>query len=82
MKTDISILLDQIISTGKAKGLNQKVLAKKAQINVSSISRAKKNNDIKFSTLQSLAQSVGLTLTLLPDSSIAEDVIKGSLFDD
>ncbi|NOQ80720.1 MAG: helix-turn-helix domain-containing protein [Gammaproteobacteria bacterium] len=82
MKKDISKLLDQIIETGKKKGLDQKALAKKAQINVSSISRAKKSNDIKFSTLQSLAQCVGLTLSLVPDSSIAEEVLKGSLFDD
>lgn len=82
MKKDIAKLLDQIIETGRKKGLDQKALAKKAQINVSSISRAKKSNDIKFSTLQSLAQSVGLTLTLVPDSSIAEQVLKGSLFDD
>lgn len=82
MKKDIAKLLDQIIETGRKQGLDQKALAKKAQINVSSISRAKKSNDIKFSTLQALAQCVGLTITLVPDSSIAELVVKGSLFDD
>ena len=82
MKKEISKLLDQIIKAGKSKGLDQKSLAKKAQISASSISRAKKNNDIKYSTLQSLAHCVGLSITLIPDSSTAEEIIKGSLFDD
>lgn len=82
MQKNISKLLDQIIKAGKSKGLDQKSLAKKAQISASSISRAKKNNDIKFSTLQSLAHCVDLSITLIPDSSTAEEIIKGSLFDD
>ncbi len=82
MKKDIIILLDEIIQSAKKQGMDQKTLASKAQVDPSSLSRAKKNKDIKFSTLQSLANAVGLSLILAPNSSVAEDVIKGNLFDD
>lgn len=82
MEKDIIILLDEIIQSAKKQGMDQKTLALKAQVDPSSLSRAKKNKDIKFSTLQSLANTVGLSLILAPNSSLAEDVIKGKLFDD
>ena len=82
MDIQLSSLINEIISTGKKKGMNQKDIARITQYDAVSLSRAKKADDIKYSTLKAWAKSVGLRLTLVPDSTLAEKVQKGNLFDD
>ena len=77
---ELSLLFDEIIETAKRKGMKGEDIAENAAISPSSFSRAKKADDIYFSTLQKIAGAVGLKLTLVPDSDIASDIQKGELF--
>ncbi len=82
MKDKLNKLLDDILKNAKKKGLDQKKISQVTQISESTISRAKKNKDIKFSTLEALANSVGMTITLSPDNDLVQDILEGNLFDD
>lgn len=77
---ELSILFDEIIETAKRKGMKGEDIAQNAAISPSSFSRAKKADDIYFSTLQKIANGVGLKLALVPDSEIASEIQKGELF--
>jgi len=77
---ELSALFDEIIETAKRKGMKGEDIAKNAAISPSSFSRAKKADDIYFSTLQKIANGVGLKLALIPDSDIASEIQKGELF--
>lgn len=59
-----SALLKQVIDAAKAVHLDQARLAQAARVAPETISRAKKRGTIDLSTLQALAQAVGLGLTL------------------
>lgn len=78
--SDLSVLFDEIVETAKRKGMKGEDIAQNADISPSSLSRAKKADDIYFSTLQKIAKGVGLKLALIPDSDIASDIQKGELF--
>ncbi len=80
MTYDLIPILDEIIRQGKKKGLKQKDICLKAGVGVITISRARKQGDIRFSTLEKLANSVGLKLTLVADDPLIELVEKGELF--
>lgn len=77
---ELSALFDEIIETAKRKGMKGEDIAQNAAISPSSFSRAKKADDIYFSTLQKIANGVGLKLALVPDSDIASEIQKGELF--
>ena len=77
---ELTALFDEIIETAKRKGMKGEDIAQKASISPSSFSRAKKADDIYFSTLQKIANGVGLKLALVPDSDIASEIQKGELF--
>ena len=77
---ELSALFDEIIETAKRKGMKGEDIAQNAGISPSSLSRAKKADDIYFSTLQKIANGVGLKLALVPDSDIASEIQKGELF--
>lgn len=78
--SELSVLFDEIIETAKRKGMKGETIAQNAAISASSLSRAKKADDIYFSTLQKIAKGVGLKLVLVPDTDIANDIQKGELF--
>lgn len=80
MSDDLNIILDEIVQQGKKKGLRQKEICLKAGVGIITISRARKQGDIRFSTLEKLANSVGLKLSLVPDDPLIELVEKGELF--
>lgn len=82
MDKELSTLINEIITTGKQKGLNQKDIARITQTDEVTLSRAKTADDIRFSSLKAWARAVGLRITLAPDSNLAEKVQKGELFDD
>lgn len=59
-------LLPNILSAALQQGLDQAQLAAKAKVRPETISRAKRRDTVDLRTLQSLAQVVGLELTLQP----------------
>ena len=73
-------LLAQIIELGKRKGLKQKDLAERAGLSAETLSRAKKSGDLHLSSLQKLANIVGLKLCLSPDEPLMNKINSGSLF--
>lgn len=74
-------LLSQIIALGRQKGLRQQDIARRAQLQPESLSRAKKSGDLYVSNLQELARVVGLKLVLVPDQPVIEKIDKGTLFE-
>ncbi len=80
MPHNLTPILDEIVRQGKKKGLKQKDICHKAGVGPVTISRARKQGDIRFSTLEKLANSVGLKLTLVTDDPLIELVEKGELF--
>lgn len=80
MNQELHELLDEIISKGKRQDKTQARIAEEAGIGAVTFSRAKRADDIQFSTLQRLAKSVGLRLTLAPDIPIAAKIERGGLF--
>lgn len=81
MNADLVALVSEALAQAKKQGLRQKDVAERSQIGEVGLSRLKKADDARFSTLQALGESVGLRLIWVPDSSIAELVTKGELFD-
>ena len=73
-------LLAQIIELAKRKGLKQKDLAERAGLSAETLSRAKKSGDMHLSSLQKLANIVGLKLCLSPDEPLMNKINSGSLF--
>ena len=80
MSNDLISILDEIVQQGKKKGLKQKDICLKAGVGIITLSRARKQGDIRFSTLEKLANSVGLKLNLVADDPLIELVDKGELF--
>jgi DNA-binding Xre family transcriptional regulator len=80
MGETLSDLLDEIIAAGKRQGKTQADLVSQAGLGAATLSRAKQANDVRFSTLERLAATVGLRLVLAPDVPLAAKVQKGELF--
>ena len=76
-ETDI---INEIITLAKSQGISQGELATRAGIRQETLSRARKNSTLRFSTVQQLAQIVGLSCKLVPDNSVAAKVQEGTLF--
>jgi len=80
MSTELNELVDEALALAKAQGMNQKELADKSTLGEVAISRLKKANDAKFSTLLELGKSMGKKLIWVDDSELATLVQKGELF--
>jgi len=74
-------LLQQILALGKEQRLTQIILAQRAGITPEALSRAKKGEDMRLSTLIALAQVVGLKLSLVSDAPLREKIDSGRLFE-
>lgn len=59
-------LLNKILLTASQQGLDQARLAARAKVRPETISRAKKRGTVDLDTLESLAEAVGLQLTMQP----------------
>jgi len=75
-----SDIINQIIEKAKAQNISQGELAARAGIRQETLSRAKKNSNLRYKTVEQLAQIVGLRLKLIPDSPVAEKIQEGTLF--
>ena len=73
-------LMAEILDQASARGWSQAVLARRASLPDSSISRIKRTGRADLETLTRLASAVGLRLTLVPDSDYTEKVSRGELF--
>jgi len=80
MRAELHELVDEALQLAKAQGMNQKELADKSTLGEVAISRLKKANDAKFSTLLELGKSMGKKLIWVDDSDLATLVQKGELF--
>ena len=75
-----SDIINEIITLAKSQGISQGELATRAGIRQETLSRARKNSTLRFSTVQQLAQIVGLSCRLVPDNPVASKVQEGTLF--
>jgi transcriptional regulator with XRE-family HTH domain len=73
-------LMADILEQAHARGWSQAVLAERAGLPDSSISRIKRTGRAELDTLVRLAAAVGLRLTLVPDHDFSEKVRRGDLF--
>ncbi len=81
MRDVILELIEQIVEAGKQQGLDQKMIAEKAGVGESMLSKAKQADDIRFSTLARLANAVGLQVQLAPNDPTLEGLRSRNLFD-
>jgi transcriptional regulator with XRE-family HTH domain len=78
-----SSLLQQVITTAKAAGLDQRALARAADIKPETISRAKKRGSLDLETLAAIAKASGLVLGLQPaTASTPEQPVRHSALAD
>lgn len=75
-----SDIINEIIEKAKAQNISQGELAARAGIRQETLSRAKKNSNLRFKTVEQLALIVGLKLKLIADNPIADKIQEGSLF--
>ncbi len=80
MNKILSGLLEQIIEAGKNQGMDQKTLVAKAGLGASTLSKLKQADDVRLSTLERLANVVGLRLTLSPNKPILEKLLDRNFF--
>jgi len=73
-------LMTEILDQAKTRGWSQAMLARRASLPDSSISRIKRSGRADLETLARLAAAVGLRLTLVQDSDYTEKVSRGELF--
>ncbi len=75
-----SSIINDIIEAAKARNISQGELAARAGIRQETLSRAKKNANLRFSTVEQLAQVAGLKLKLIADNPVADKIQDGTLF--
>lgn len=80
MLTKHQELIECIIETAKKQGLDQKDLAARVSMTSPDLSRLKKADNSRFSTIERLANAVGLKLALVPGDDLIEQIEKGDLF--
>ena len=80
MATKHQKLIETIVKAGKSQGLEQKDIAERASMTSSVLSRLKKADDSMFSTIEALANTVGLKVALVPDDDLLEKIESGNLF--
>lgn len=75
-----SDIINQIIAIAKTQHISQGELAARAGIRQETLSRAKKNSNLRFKTIERLARIVGLKLKLVTDNPVADKIQEGTLF--
>ncbi len=82
MKTLVTALVHQIVDAGKNRGMDQKTLVQKAGLSASTLSKLKQADDVRLSTLERLANVVGLRVSLSPNDPVLEKLLDRKLFTD
>jgi len=82
MKTLLAALVHQIVDAGKSRGMDQKTLVQKAGLSASTLSKLKQADDVRLSTLERLANVVGLRVSLSPNDPVLEKLLDRKLFTD
>ena len=82
MKTLLAALVDQIVDAGKNRGMDQKTLVQKAGLSASTLSKLKQADDVRLSTLERLANVVGLRVSLSANDPVLEKLLNRKLFTD
>lgn len=83
MSEHIKLLINQLVSAARARGLSQAKLAEMAGLTAVGLSKAKRRGDIRASTLEELAAQLDLELALIPRRSrekAAEAIKSGAFF--
>ena len=83
MSEQIKLLLNQVISAAKARGLSQAQLARMAGLTAVGLSKAKHRGDIRASTLERLGNQLDLEMVFAPRRSrekAAEAIKSGTFF--
>jgi len=81
MNTQLHRLVTEALDAAKTQGLSQKDIAEISTLDEVGLSRLKKANDAKFTTLTELGKSVGKKLIWVDDKTdLPELVSKGQLF--
>ena len=83
MSEHIKVLINQLVSAARARGLSQAKLAEMAGLTAVGLSKAKHRGDIRASTLEELAAQLDLELALIPRRSrekAAEAIKSGAFF--
>ena len=81
MNTDLHQLVSDILRLARNRGMSQKALAEMSQLDEAVISRLKTADDARFSTLQALGKCLGQKLVWVDDTSLAELIHRGELFE-
>mgnify|MGYP002713100587 CR=1 FL=1 len=81
MNAELSELINEVLERARKQGLTQKQLGELSRLGEVAISRLKSADDARFSTLQTLGRSLGMRLVWVDDSTLAELVTRGELFD-
>jgi len=81
MNPDLHLLVTQALQTASDQGMSQKLLAARSSLGEVALSRLKSADDARFSTLQALGKGIGLKLAWVADSTLAEHVAHGDLFE-
>lgn len=76
----LASLIEQIILAAKAKGLDQKRLLEKAGLGASTLSKIKQAGDVRFSTLERLANVVNLRISLSSNDPVLEKLMDRNFF--
>lgn len=82
MQTIQRTLIHQIVDAGKKRGMDQKTLVQQAGLGASTLSKLKQADDVRLSTLERLANVVGLRISLAPNDPVLEKLLDRSLFSD
>ncbi|MDQ1362257.1 MAG: hypothetical protein QG652_117 [Pseudomonadota bacterium] len=81
MNQELSDLVMQVIKLASEQKITQKELAALARMNETSLSRLKTANDARFLNIQQLGNAVGLKLMWVENTSYAERIARGNLFE-
>lgn len=76
----MNVIVNEILAAGKKLGMSQADIAQRAGLHPVSVSRISASGNARYETIALLARTVGLKITLVPDNSVAESLIKGNLF--
>ena len=80
MRDRLLELLEEIVRAGETQGLGQGEIAQRAGLSPTRISKLKSAEDAYFSTLERMANAVGLKLALVPNEPALEKLLNRGLF--